>query len=264
MGTREIYPHPPLVLAVIELRHTATPTLSDSDQVALKNFLAESFPLSRPAPGEMTVTITPKGVTNEETASLPRFMSRDNTSAITFRPEAIAVETTRYVRRSVLKERLRLAVDARQKIAGADGVTRIGVRYINEVRAGIDTAADWDQWISPDLTSSGRLAIGDGRPVRAWQGMATFGDDREGVALRHGNFDGYAVNPSGDLRRPTPPPGPFYLLDIDSYWSPEGDAPTLDWNTIEARYDDAALVAYDLFQKLVTDKYRQEVLFRDQ
>ncbi|MGW1201610.1 TIGR04255 family protein [Streptomyces cyaneofuscatus] len=264
MGTPQIYPNPPLVLAVIELRHDTTPTISEPDQAALKSFLSETFPLSRPVQAGMSVTITSTDVQKSETPTCPRFMSRDNTASITFRPEAIVVETTRYVRRSVLKERLRQAIEARQKVAGAGGMTRLGVRYINEVRASTETPADWSQWISPTLTSSSALTLGDGQPAQMWQGLATFGNEREGLVLRHGNLEGYAVNPAGDLRRPTPPPGPFYLLDLDSYWSPDGDTPPLEWQHIESRYDDAALLAYNFFQQLVTDKYRQEVLLRDQ
>lgn len=264
MGTPPIYKNPPLVLAVIELRHDTTPSLSEPDQAALKSFLSDTFPLSRPAQPQMNVTITPTDVVKTNTPTSPRFMTRDNSASITFRTEAIVVETTRYVRRSVLKERLRQAVEARQKIAGAGGMTRLGVRYINEVRASTETPADWEQWISPALTSSAALTAGEGRPAQTWQGLATFGNEREGVVLRHGNLEGYAVNPAGDLRRPTPPPGPYYLLDIDSYWAPEGETPPLEWESIETRYDDAALLAHNLFQQLVTDKYRQEVLLRDQ
>ncbi|XKK60641.1 TIGR04255 family protein [Streptomyces sp. ARC32] len=264
MGPREIYPNPPLALAVIELRHTATPTLGEADQTALKALLSDSFPLARPVPSGVNVTVTPSGVSNEPTPPIPRFMARDNTAAVTFRPEAIAVETTRYVRRSVLRELLHLAVDARQKVSPADGMTRLGVRYINEVRAGIEGPADWAQWITPSLTSVARLEDGMGRPTHTWQGLAVFGNEQEGVVVRHGNLEGYAVNPSGDLRRPTPPPGPYYLIDLDSYWTPQGETPTLDWDNIEPRYDAAALSAYGLFEHLITDNYRQEVLRREQ
>jgi uncharacterized protein (TIGR04255 family) len=265
MGSREIYPNPPLALAVVELRHTATAALSEAQQAALKGLLAEVFPLARPAPGTVSVTVTPAGVTNEQTPPSPRYMTRDNTASVTFRTDAIAVETTRYVRRSALRELLRLAVDARQKVAPADGVTRLGVRYVNEVRAGIEGPADWTQWIIPGLTTIASLEAGATGPARSWQGMAIFGDQQQGVVLRHGNLEGYAVNPSGDLRRrPTPPPGPYYLIDLDSYWTPEGETPTLDWDNVESRYDTAALNAQGLFEQLITDKYRQEVLRRDQ
>ncbi len=264
MGDREIYPNPPLALAVIELRHTTTQVLSEADQAGLKALLADAFPLARPTSPGVNVTVTPAGVTNENTPSYPRFMSRDNTAAVTFQPGAIAIETTRYTRRSALKEMLQLAVDARQKVSPADGMTRLGVRYINEVRASIEGPADWAQWINPALTSVAQLAAGESKAAQTWQGMVVFGTQQQGVVLRHGNLEGYAVNPSGDLRRPVPPPGPFYLIDLDSYWIPDGETPTLDWSNIEPQYDDAALSAYVLFEQLVTDLYRQEVLRRDQ
>lgn len=210
------------------------------------------------------MTVTPAGVTNEQTQPSPRYMTRDNTASVTFRPDAIAVETTRYVRRSALRELLRLAVDARQATAPADGMTRLGVRYVNEVRAGIEGPGDWSQWIIPDLTNIASLKAGANGPARSWQGLVVFGDQQQGVVLRHGNLEGYAVNPSGDLRRPTPPPGPYYLIDLDSYWTPESETPTLDWDNIEAQYDTAALNAHSLFEQLITDKYRREVLRRDQ
>ncbi|MGW7453371.1 TIGR04255 family protein [Streptomyces sp. NPDC054787] len=264
MGTREIYPNTPLALAVVELRHTVTAPLSEAEQASLKGFLSDVFPLARPAPGAVNVTLTPAGVTNEQTPPNPRYMTRDNTSAVTFRPDAIVVETTRYVRRSMLREHLRLAVTARQTVAPADGMTRLGVRYVNEVRAGIESPADWSQWIIPDLTNIASLKAGAIGSARSWQGMAVFGDQQQGVVLRHGNLEGYAVNPSGDLRRPTPSPGPYYLIDLDSYWTPESETPTLDWGNIESRYDTAALNAHGLFEQLITDEYRQEVLRRDQ
>jgi uncharacterized protein (TIGR04255 family) len=264
MGLPEIYPNPPLVLAVIELRHTVTPELNEADQAAVKSLLGEAFPLYLPAPGGVSVTVTPSGVSNDKIPANPRYMTRDNTAAITFRPDAIAVETTRYQRRSTLKELLRLAVDARQKVSGADGMMRLGVRYINEIRASVDRPSDWAQWITPALTSVAGLEIDDTGPAQSWQGLTVFGNDRQGVTLRHANLEGYAVDPSGALQRPSPPPSPFFLLDLDSYWSPAGETPTLDWENIESLYDDAALRAHRLFEQLITDKYRQEVLRRDQ
>ncbi|MFE1951833.1 TIGR04255 family protein [Streptomyces sp. NPDC059524] len=264
MGPREIYPNPPLALVVVELRHTVTAALSEAQQSALKSLLTDSFPLARPTLAAVSTIVTPAGVRNEQTPPNPRYMTRDNTASVTFRPDAIAVETTRYVRRSALRDTLRLAVAARQKVAPADGLTRIGVRYVNEVRADVESAADWSQWIAPSLTNVAGLEAGANGLAQSWQGMVVFGDQQQGIVLRHGNLDGYAVNPSGDLRRPTPSPGPYYLIDLDSYWTPEDETPTLDWDNIESHYDDAALSAHGLFEQLITDKYRQEVLRRDQ
>ncbi|MER6773115.1 TIGR04255 family protein [Streptomyces bacillaris] len=262
MGHREIYPNPPLALNVVELRHTATPALTDADQATLKASLTDTFPLARPA-RRVNVTMSAAGI-NEEQLLDARYMTRDNTTAVTFRPDAIVVETTRYERRSNLRELLRKAVEARQKAAPADGIERLGVRYINEVRApDIESPQDWTKWITPALTSIATLQSDGDRNARSWQGMAVFGDTASGAVLRHGLFEGYAVNPAGDLRRATPPPGPFYLVDLDCYWAPQDETPPLDWEHVESQFDTTALRAYSLFEQLITDEYRQEVLRHD-
>ncbi|MEC4015969.1 TIGR04255 family protein [Streptomyces sp. H27-D2] len=258
MGPREIYSNPPLALTVVELRHTATSALTDADQASLKACLADSFPLAKPA-RRVNVTMSSAGI-NQEQLLDPRYMARDNATAITYRTDAIVVETTRYERRSNLRALLRQAVEARQKVAPADGIERLGIRYINEVRApGVERSGDWAKWITPALTGIVSLTSGSDHNAQSWQGMAVFGDTSSGAVLRHGIFDGYAVDPTGDLRRATPPPGPFYLVDLDCYWAPES-APPLDWENIESRFDAAALSAYSLFEQLITDEYRQEVL----
>jgi uncharacterized protein (TIGR04255 family) len=191
-------------------------------------------------------------------------MTRDATESISFRDNAIVVETTRYKRRSVLRELLHLAVQARQKVSPIDGVERLGIRYINEVRVpNLEQPSDWGRWISGSLTGVAGLRT-ENLAAQTWQGVTVFGTPSVGVVLRHGNFEGYAVEPAGDLRRETPPPGPFYLLDLDSYWTPEGDVPQLDWASVEERFNAVGLCAYELFQQLITDDYRTGVLKREQ
>ncbi|GAA0657425.1 TIGR04255 family protein [Kitasatospora atroaurantiaca] len=264
MGNREIYTNPPLALTVVELRHPASAPLQDADQAALKTLLNSDFPLFKPV-RQLTLTVNMPSQGQEQSQTIiPRYMNRDRTAAITFRPDAIAIETTAYKRRSALREILQQAVQARQKVAAVDGVERLGIRYINEVRAPVDSPADWAQWITPAL--AGMTSLGDSRGgLQSWQGMATFGTPLTGIVVRYGNFEGHAVDPSGDLRRAvTPPPGPFFLADLDTYWTPEDNTPPLEWDLIEPRFDEAALSAYDLFQDLITDRYRQEVLDRAQ
>ncbi|MFD8075830.1 TIGR04255 family protein [Streptomyces sp. NPDC059718] len=263
MGNREIYPNPPLALTVVQLSHTATSALSESDQASLKAKLVSRFPLFRPHQ-RMNVTITPAGAAQEQSVD-PRFVTRDNTASVTYRRDAIVVETTRYERRSVLRELLHLAVEARQAVAPVDGVTRLGVRYINEIRGDIDGPADWSRWIAPALTSVASMQAGADAQALSWQGLAIFGSPETGVALRHGNLEGgYAVDPTGDLRRSTTPdPGPFYLLDLDSYWTPSGETPPLVWSDTADRYDAAALSAQQLFEQLITAEYR-ELIRHDQ
>ncbi|MEU0965668.1 TIGR04255 family protein [Streptomyces sp. NPDC005917] len=262
MGHREIYTNPPLALTVVELRHTASPSLSETDKAGLKSLLASTFPIYKPAQ-QVNITVTNAGA-SEDRAVYPRYMTRDFTEAITFRDNAIVVETTRYKRRSALRELLHQAVEARQKVSAVDGIERLGIRYVNEVRVpDLEHPSDWERWISAPLTGISSLRTED-LAAQTWHGMTVFGTSSVGVALRHGTFEGYAVEPAGDLRRHTPPPGAFYLLDLDSYWVPEGDIPQLDWSNIEERFNAVGLSAYELFQQLITDRYRTEVLKREQ
>jgi uncharacterized protein (TIGR04255 family) len=261
MGHREIYPNPPLVMVVLELRHPQTLTLTDAQQAALKAALVDMFPLSKPVQ-RWNGTFVPTGSAQEaQLVTDPRYMTRDHGASITYRPDAIVVEATRYVRRSQFRDIVRLAVDTRQRVAPVDGVERVGIRYINEVRVpGIEAAGDWLAWISSAVASQADLRTQAGDGPRAWQGLTTFGDQERGIVLRYGTLDGYAVDPAGELRRETPTPGPFYLLDLDCYWMPSGDTPPLTWKAIEPRFDDAALSAFHLFEQLVTEKYRSEVM----
>ncbi|MDT7847214.1 TIGR04255 family protein [Streptomyces justiciae] len=262
MGHREIYSNPPLALTVVELRHTASPPLSEADKAGLKSLLASTFPIYKPAQ-QVSITVTNAGA-SEDRAVFPRYMTRDFTESISFRDNAIVVETTRYKRRSALRELLHQAVEARQKVSPVDGVERLGIRYVNEVRVpDLEHATDWQRWISAPLTSIAGLHTDD-VAAQTWQGVTVFGTAAAGVVLRHGNFEGYAVEPGGDLRRQTPPLGPFYLLDLDSYWVPEGGVPQLNWASIEDRFNAVGLSAYELFQQLITDDYRTEVLKREQ
>jgi uncharacterized protein (TIGR04255 family) len=255
MADREIYPNTPLALVVAEIRHPTALPLSDSARSQLKARLASTLPLAKPVQ-RMTVTSTQTAVSTDA-----RFMSRNRTSSVTFRDDVIAVETTKYERRRVLRDMLREAVLARQETAPVDGVERLGIRYVNEVRVpGLESPKEWADWIAPALTCPLALATADGLETQAWQGVTVLGDPLSGVVVRHGVFDGYAVNPVGDLQRAAPPPGPFFLIDLDCYWAPSGETPPLEWDLIDSRFDQASLAAYDLFEQLITDKLREEVL----
>jgi uncharacterized protein (TIGR04255 family) len=252
MADREIYPSTPLALVAAEIRHPVASPLSDSARSQLKTRLASIFPLAKPVQ-RMTVTPTQTAVSTDA-----RFMSRDRTSSVTFRDDVIVVETTKYERRRVLREKLREAVLARQEVAPVDGVERLGIRYVNEVRVpGLESSREWADWIAPALTGPLALATDGGLETQAWQGVSVLGDAQSGVVVRHGVFDGYAVNPVGDLQRAAPPPGPFFLVEPDCYWAPSGETPPLEWDLVDPRFDQASLAAHDLFEQLITDKLRE-------
>jgi uncharacterized protein (TIGR04255 family) len=264
MGDREIYPSTPLALVVVEVRHPTAPALSDADKASLKGLLAGSFPLTKPV-RRVDINVSSPAEPSAKVVTDTRFMSRDRTASVTFRDNVITVETTRYTRRSALRGLLHQAVLARQKVAPVDGVERLGIRFVNEIRVPeLDSPAGWARWVAPALAGPADLHTGDGLEARGWQGVTELGTQSAGIVVRHGVFEGYAVNPAGDLQRSTPPPGPFFLVDMDCFWVPEGETPRLEWETVEDHYDESSLAAYQLFEQLITDDLRQEVLRRDQ
>lgn len=274
--SREVYPRAPLVLVAAELRHPDAGPLTDRQQQQLKNSLAQSLPLSRPllgAPG-MIASITP-GVDPQMASipatTLPRFMSRDLFTSVTFHRDALVVETTRYRGFGQMFDLVRQVIEARLAVGPLDGVDRVGLRYIDEVRTpGAGEPNSWGQWIHPSLLGPDDVSGGLNLSTDAWQGVAAYSGalpgpapfDQMSVVLRYGVGDGYAVTPSGDLRRDTPPPGPFFLIDIDSFWSARDGVPPLDLDAFDATLEGLHAPVQALFENAITDRLRNEVLRR--
>ncbi|MFF2816343.1 TIGR04255 family protein [Kitasatospora cineracea] len=260
MSDREVYPNAPVVLVAIEVRHPTAEPLAKAAIADLKRSLAREFPLYMPAT-TLTFTVSPTGMA-QDPQTAPRYVSRDKTASVTFREDAIVVETTRYEHYERLREMAALAVDVRQRVAPVDGVERIGLRYINEVRVPeLRSSADWAEWVAPALAGPTALDPPTGLDLNTWQGTAIFGDPTgSGAAVRHGSFEGYAVNPGGDLKRPAPAPGPFFLIDIDSYWTAQGETPNVEQEELLTCLDGLNSYVKVLFEGLITDRLRNEVL----
>jgi uncharacterized protein (TIGR04255 family) len=82
--------------------------------------------------------------------------------------------------------------------------------------------------------------------------------------MRSGILDGHVVDDSGPLTLPTPPQdGPFFLIDIDSFWTKSG--PLAKWSTEAAIGISDSLHAPidDLFENCITDVLRSNVLRKE-
>lgn len=73
--------------------------------------------------------------------TLNKLVGRDRRTAITFRSDAMTVEVTDYPGWERFRTIIHAMVAARQDVAAVDGCTRIGLRYINEVRVPLDDDA---------------------------------------------------------------------------------------------------------------------------
>ena len=115
------------------------------------------------------------------------------------------------------------ALVALNRTGPPDGVRRIGLRYINEIRVPeIDSSpGDWRGYIYESLLSAaGPKLIPAGLHPTVWQGIAQYRTSADSTLMvRYGPQEGYAVDPQGPARRKNPPaPGgcSFCLIRIRS------------------------------------------------
>ncbi len=264
MNEQEVYPHAPVVLVALEIRHPISESLTPSEVRAIKPRLSAHVPISRNA--QMTsVQIVPGAApaTSTNVENFTRFVNRESTLAISFRREAIVVETTAYPGWEAFRAIFSEAIDARMDVAPVDGMERVGVRYIDEIRVPPDEdSVQWEEWVSPSLLApESDLPID--LPLSQWQGVAVYGSQPgHTLILRYGPLAGFALDPSSELKRKPADGGEFFLLDIDSFWTPAGSIPEIDRDTLISTCNELHAPVRTLFEGLIQDRLRDEVFRR--
>lgn len=263
MNEHEVYPNAPVVVATVEIRHTQTPPLTQPERKAVKQALNDWTPIQRSSK-QVSIVMT-AGITtpDQSVEEFPKYFSRDSVLAISFRTDAIVIETTRYDGWLALKRVIKAAVEARSKIAPPDAAERIGIRYLNEIRPLVDTPIDWSDWVNASILGPVELSDAVGLDAKQWQGLAVYGpSDGRSLVLRYAPGEGQAVETGQDLVRSKFTPGPFMWIDIDSFWQHEGRLPEFDTDALVAKCGELHLPIRTLFEKLITHKLRDEVLRR--
>jgi len=260
----DVYPSAPVVLVTLELRHPLSDRLANSEQRALKRLLSDHAPILRT--GQMqTVQVTASNAGADQqidTEHFPRFVNRAGTLTVSYRQTAVVVETTAYPGWDKFKSIATDALAARMEVSPVDAVERIGLRYIDEVRVPNGYGAvDWTQWLAQSVMAPSPpedVAL----PLAQWQGVVIYGAQPGHMMLmRYGPQNGLAVNfEGGDLRRAQlADPGPFFLIDIDSFWTPTEELPEVDVERVMATCDEIHGPVRRLFESLVKDMLRDEV-----
>lgn len=266
-GDTPPFPNPPLVLTVLEIRYPEIAGgLTDEAQRGLKKILNERFPLmGSQSEEQIAVAIGASVPASVQHRIFPRFSTRDQTTALLVKQDALVLETAAYMGwqehfRPLTEE----VVSALETVSRPDGVMRVGLRYIDEIRVpSIESApGDWRGYIDEHL-----LAAADPEFIPAslqpsiWQEIIQYQTTTGStLAIRYGPQEGYAVDPQGPTRRKDPTsPGLFFLLDSDSFWVSEEEVPEFATDWILERCDLLHEPAREFFQIAVTDKLRSEV-----
>lgn len=263
MTTREIYPGAPLASVAFELRHPEAEPLVGALRTALQKKLANRYPLMRSHRNiTQTFDLGPNGPAGQSVVEeFPRFLDRSLSMALSFTATSILFETSQYAGWESFRNAIQFACEVRNSVSPIYGLERLGLRYIDEVRVDDIGTNDWSEWIHSSLLAG---AVGDaaGLPLRMWQGALVYGSEPgQGLVLRYGPGDGYATDPNGELKRSNPvAPGPFFLLDVDSFWQPENDVPEYSIETVLSLIDELHTPVREVFETSITDKYRDEVL----
>jgi uncharacterized protein (TIGR04255 family) len=261
MNEHEVYPNAPVVLVALEVRHPTADPLTPTESRAIKKLLSDQLPIERPGQ-QMNVQIMPGAASPATTTTehFPRYINRETTLSVSIRKEAITIEASRYPGWEEFRALALSALDARMEIAPIAGVERVGIRYVDEIRIPDNGEVDWADWIHLSLLGPNSSIID--LPINQWQGVGIYGSQPGNMlVLRYGPREGFAVDPSSDLRRVKPTDGgPFFLMDVDSFWTPDGAIPEYDRDLLLATCNDLHMPVRALFEGLITDRLRDEVL----
>lgn len=260
MDEHEVYPKAPVVLTALEVRHPTADQLTPAEVRSIKKRLSEHFPLESTGQATNVQLVAGASTPDVNIEIFPRFLNRTKTMAASFKREAIVLETSHYPGWMKFSELVVVALEGRHETSPVDGVERIGLRYIDEIRVGVNDGTDWAEWIADSLLGPPSDAID--LQLTEWQGVGVYGTQPgQTLIMRYGPRSGYAVDPNSDLRRIRPSDGgPFFLIDIDSFWTPDGEVPEFDRDMLMSRCEDLHGPIRRLFEGVITDRLRNEVL----
>lgn len=262
------YPNQPVALALVEVKHPESGPLSQPAIVALKAALRPYFPIHKTEEmTEVMLTFGPgMGPGEHRQSSVPRFISRDRQSSVTFRVDAVVVETTRYPGWTEFKKLVEACLNAREDVAPVDGVERIGIRLIDEIRVPSEPSPNWSEWVDQSLTGP-RIKVDDlEMHVQQQQSVVQYGSSAPGetLTLRYGAIQGPpAVQSTPNLvRLNVPDVGPYFLLDTDAAWTvtDEVAVPAFDQSAILNVADRLHRPMKGLFERSITAQLRTKVL----
>lgn len=271
--THEVYPNAPLALVAVEVRFPEAPSgrpLALPLQRSFRDVLGEEWVIESLKVQQFEVAFgpgAPGGQTVQHTI-VPRFTVRDRTLSVAITDSSLTVETTNYRHYLDFRAVLERVFTAASELLRPDGVARVGLRYIDEIRVvGIegDRPADWREWLDPSLLPP-KLdkMVSEAFQPAAWDGAVRYvtGPDRS-LVLRYGARQGYAVQPRGSLNRlSAPSPGPFFLLDFDSFWEPQ-DIPQFDPAVLVGMCDVLRAPVRTLFDLVITEKLRRDIFMKE-
>lgn len=259
MSRSEIYPNAPISLVVAEIRHPAMGDITGAELSSFKAAFSSTLPVMRWDEGvDLDV---PTGL--RRGFRFPRFVSRDLHRSVTLQPEALIVESMDYTGWEDFRQLIGTAIQAHDRVKPIEGVDRIGLRYIDEIRVpDVGERIDWMDWVTADLVGPKSIESVVGAPIKHSQGTAVVQVNPSiSYTIRYGAAHGQAVVSSDSLIRTNETTGDYFLLDLDGAWlPPQRSVPEFDIDAVTRTLDELHQPIRTLFESLITQKLRDEVL----
>ena len=263
MTTSEVYPNAPLALVAVEVRFhdAARAPLGASVHRAIRGRLGREWVIEGTKQQTMEVAFGPGGLStpNLRQENLSRITVRDRTQAVTLRPDSLTIEATRYDGYDAFRGLLQLAFAAVEELLEPDGISRLGLRYIDEISVPGGESPNWADWIHGSLLAPSTETL----VSETWTGAVQYdiGPQRR-LVLRYGPAGQPVVAAVGPLRRLRAPTGPIFVLDFDSFWQPD-EIPAFSAVDLVQSCDDLRAPVRTLFTELVKDRLVDEVFRRE-
>jgi uncharacterized protein (TIGR04255 family) len=270
---REIYPSPAVQFVIFELRYPTALFLDKPDgREAIYERLSEAFPLLQTVNTVQLPFSTGGGAIGASLAGLPsagsaiRMLNRDRSRSATLGPTSLQMEISIYEGFEDFAASIRQVLQAIAEVGIVQGVERLSLRYIDEIRIlGVEDAAGWAAYIDERLLGPGLFPA-----FRAHATDATaqyeLGDGLS-LQLRAAAMPADAqpaVSPAGPLRLRHSGSGPYFLLDTTGAWTlTSGEVPRFivdDVLQLSERLHDPL---HQLFEQSITERLRDEVLRRE-
>ncbi len=264
---REVFSQAPLAMVVAETRFSYRPELVAETAMAAALEPARGF---APVIQSEQQEVVELQVANQaasashqsNTVMEARSLDRQTTVALTPQTLTVAMSGIAYSR---FEESLRRVIEAAtvglESTVSSLIVTRVGLRYLDEVRVPEPpcTLADWRRWIDPGLLGAAEYltdAVGFGMRS-TWQYVLV--GNRQ-ITFNYGPFVGTGVVGPGHPFHKAGPASTMFVLDLDCSWTPECGAAPLTAGDLLARYDELHVPAQAVFTQSITDEAR--ALFR--
>lgn len=264
---RVVYNRTPLALAVGQVRFPTMLNVSNPGTVApFQAAIQDDYPVATSMAQQvfgMAFGLQAgqlAGVQSQSPSLLWRFADVADDWTVVLAQDFVSLETRAYVDFEDFQARLRRVLHALIATVRPKVCTRIGLRYINELRPGHH---EWTTVVRSELLGPMAVPALSDHAVRWTQQILLQGPEGERVNINHG------VLPSGttvEQRAGEEPPGdePFYLLDLDAYreFSRPG-LPELSVNGVCEQIRGAHDTLSQIFRWAITGSYAETLGVRN-